>query len=191
MLSFVGVVATGPNVCRFVWNGHGVPEHPLRVTGWTMTGDTVGTERRTEGTILNLLNAAEQEVEHLEIDGDWKRMAGFRYEEPPAPYAGLHTKFRWSVGEHCTLRMRVDRGGWRKLQIALSAGLHGQRVRPVIAHKAYDWCDPLGGPIGHVEYREWLIDWTKGEIDISLELSATLSVPGSDLGVILFAVYIV
>jgi hypothetical protein len=60
----------------------------------------------------------------------------------------------------------------------------------VVAGQAYDWSSPLTGPIGHVEYRQWVIDWLPGDIDVCFELSEVLRAPGVDLGIILFALSI-
>lgn len=122
----------------------------------------------------------------LEMDGDWQRLAGFLPEEPAVPQEGLHAPFRWSFGYDCQIRMRAMVGGPRKLHLALAAGIRDQRVRPVIAGRAYDWCAPLAGPIGHVERRTWLVDWPTGDVDITLELSDVLRPPGQELGFILF-----
>jgi hypothetical protein len=59
----------------------------------------------------------------------------------------------------------------------------------------YDWCAPLGGVIGRLAHRRWLIDWRAGDVDVTLELSQSQidktqlqnGIEDRDLGIILLA----
>ncbi|TCP65960.1 glycosyltransferase involved in cell wall biosynthesis [Sphingomonas sp. PP-CE-1G-424] len=188
-VSVAGLYDAGPIRVRF--ERHGDVDGPLlHVVGLSAIGQSVSTTPGWEETKLALVPAAAWPTPTLEFDGDWQRVANFLPEEPAVPQEGLHAPFRWSLGDTCQIRVRTATGGPRTLRLALAAGVRDQRVRPVIAGRAYDWCAPLAGPIGHVERRAWLVDWPVGDIDITLEVSDVLRPPGQELGFILFEVMI-
>jgi hypothetical protein len=190
MLSIPGDFCTGPTQLVFARVSDDSPQFPLHIIGLEVIGETQTPAPRWEETMVELVPAGEQAVANLETDGDWQRISSFLDEEPAVPQEGLYAPFRWSLGDCCAVRMRVTHGGRRALRLAFSAGLRHQRIRPVVAGRAYDWSSPLTGPIGHVEYRKWAIDWLTGDIDICFELSEVLHTPGANLGIILFALTI-
>ena len=185
--SVVGADNPGPIRVRFERQGDSdVPL--LHVVGLSAVARSVPVTPDWAETRFELVPANAWPVAELQVDGDWQRGAGFLPPEPAVPQEGLHVPFRWSQGSRCVLRVRATVGGARVLRIALSAGVMHQRIRPVVAGRAYDWCTPTAGPIGHVEHREWLVDWQVGDVDVTLELSDVLRAPGQELGIILFAV---
>lgn len=190
MLSIPGDFCTGPTRLVFARVSNDSPQFPLHIIGLEVIGEIQTPVPRWEDTMVELVPAGEQAVADLETDGDWQRISSFLDEEPAVPQEGLYAPFHWSLGDRCAVRMRVTHSGRRALRVAFSAGLRHQRIRPVVAGQAYDWSSPLTGPIGHVEYRKWVIDWLTGDVDICFELSEVLHAPGADLGIILFALTI-
>ena len=187
--SLVGAYDVGPTRIRFVRHGDDdAVASLLRVVGVSVTGKSVLTKPDWQETRFALIPATALPTPTLEIDGDWHRVAGFLPVEPAVPQEGLYAPFQWSLGTSCTIRVRSAEGGARLLRLALSAGIRHQCVRPVIAGRAYHWSTPLAGPIGHLEHREWLVDWPTADVDITLEVSDVLRPPGQELGIILFAV---
>lgn len=190
-VSVAGAYDAGPIRVRFERLGDADDAGPLlHVIGLSATGKSVSPAPGWEETKFALVPAAAWSTPMLAVDGDWERVARFLPEEPAVPQEGLHAPFRWSLGDNCQIRVRTTVGGLRTLRLALAAGVRDQRVRPVIAGRAYDWCAPLAGPIGHVERRAWLVDWPVGDIDITLEVSDVLRPLGQELGIILFEVMV-
>ncbi|WP_332801396.1 glycosyltransferase [Sphingomonas sp. PB2P12] len=190
-VSVAGAYDAGPTRVRFERHGDTDAGAPLlHVIGLSATGKSVSSVPGWEETKLALVPAAAWPTPMLAVDGDWERVARFLPEEPAVPQEGLHAPFRWSLGDNCQIRVRTTVGGPRTLRLALAAGVRDQRVRPVIAGRAYDWCAALAGPIGHVERRAWLVDWPTGDIDVTFEVSDVLRPPGQELGFILFEVMI-
>ena len=187
MASVAGADGPGPICVRFERQGDG-DAPSLHVVGLSAVGQPVPATPDWAETRSELVPADAWPVAELQVDGDWQRGAGFLPPEPAVPQEGLHVPFRWSQGSSCVLRIRATVGGARVLRIALSAGIRHQRIRPVVAGRAYNWCTPTAGPIGHVEHREWLMEWPAGDVDVTLELSDVLRAPGQELGIILFAV---
>lgn len=167
----------------------------LVLTNWEVASERRVAQRDQLDLLLQRQPISGRETSTLKADGDWFCVSGFNELEPAFPSLALHGPFRWSSGPQCTIRLRLECGGPRFLSLAITNLIAGQRVRPVVHGVTYDWCAPLGGLIGRVEHRGWLIDWCTGDHDVTFELSQsqgdcppTARPKGErDLGIILLA----
>ena len=102
----------------------------------------------------------------LDRDGDWHFGAGFYPEEPAYPTIGIFTPIRWSRGRVCTVHVRIQPGGTRRLRVAVTGLLAGQRIRPIIAGVPYLFCEPLDGLMGRTHHITWIAALSEGDVAI-------------------------
>lgn len=143
-----------------------------------------GTRTRLAPTPL-----AGRQVDVLESDGDWQPGSGFLPPEAPHPAAGLHAPFRWTEGDSASFRLRVEHGGVRTIDLAVTGTAAGQRMRLATGAHVTGWSAPLLAYVGRVSHAQWEIDWPAGDIGVTIELEdrATAGNP-RDLGVLLLGI---
>jgi glycosyltransferase involved in cell wall biosynthesis len=167
-------------------------ERRLKIVSCEVTNQTEPPARIDPNAIVLPVPIAGHEADILRHHGDWRRLAGFMEMEPPYPKAALFEPFRWSEGSECLIQVHVERAGLYILDLTVTGIIPSLCFRPVVAGVAGDWSEPLNGVVGSVAHRQWLFEWPDGDVDVTLELSASqasLSKEAErDVGLILLAV---
>lgn len=160
-----------------------------RILAWEVVADRSPPEPETTKTRLMPSPLAGRQAATLSRDGDWHPFQDFLGTEGPHPPGGLFATFRWTTGRTAMIVLRVERGGPREIDIALTGMISDQRLRIIVGNAVSAWSTPLNAYVGRVSHRRWVMDWPEGDVPVTLELDAPESVPNPrQLGALILGV---
>jgi hypothetical protein len=159
------------------------------ILAWEMVADRMPAEPEATATRLVPAPLTGRQVAVLSRDGDWCPLDNFLKTEGPHPLGGLFGTFRWTTGTSASILLKVEHGGVREIDFALTGMTSGQRLRVVVDGAASAWSSPLEAYVGRVTHRSWTIDWREGDIPVTVELDVPSSTANPrSLGILILGV---
>lgn len=141
-----------------------------RILAWELVADRMPADPEATATRLVPAPLAGRPVAVLSRDGDWCPLDNFLKTEGPHPLGGLFGTFRWTTGTRASILLRVEHGGAREIDLALTGVASGQKVRVIVDGRASAWSSPLEAYVGRVTHRRWSIDCPEGDTPVTVEL---------------------
>jgi Glycosyl transferase family 2 len=159
------------------------------ILAWEVVADRMPAEPEATATRLVPAPLTGRQVAVLSRDGDWCPLDNFLKTEGPHPLGGLFGTFRWTTGTSSSILLKVEHGGVREIDFALTGMTSGQRLRVVVDGAASAWSSPLEAYVGRVTHRSWTIDWREGDIPVTVELDVPSSTANPrSLGILILGV---